>query len=189
MALNFENKRQFARAPLRSFVLYSDEGFVFKAKLLNISAGGMLLESLPHIPAAEVVPFYLDIPEMKVMHNLSDDEIFSINHYDIKRNFIRVKGKTVRRVTPTSNIDDLFVQVGSEFLEFEDKDSREIVEKYVIIFKQNIKFLKGLLEEYADEIDKRRIDKVSELLGYGQIKDLMLLHKKIVSDTQGLFSI
>ena len=52
--------REHIRAPLMTTVLYVDEGYVFKAKTLNISLGGILIEELPHFPDNDEIQIMLE---------------------------------------------------------------------------------------------------------------------------------
>ncbi len=184
--MQFENKRQFNRAPLRTFTLYSDEGFVFKARLQNISEGGILVESLPHLPGVTEVPFFIDLPIIPKLNQLNDDEIFAINNSDLKRCFIRVVAKTVRRVGETTSVDDMFIQIGCQFSRI-DESERALIAEYVEVFKDNLNFLIGILKDKGDQIDEKRIKKVSQILGYGEIKSTMLLNQKLITDRSSLF--
>lgn len=184
--MEFSYKRQHARAPLSTFVLYSDDDFVFKAKLLNISEGGILVENFPHLPSRDHVPFLFDLPDVPELTSLHDDDIFTINKSDLKRDFVRVIAQAVRRVGDTTNVDDMFIQVGCQFINLQDQD-REKIHSYVEKFKSNLVFLINLMENRNDEIDDKRILKIADLLGYGKIKSLMLLHKTLVTDSASLF--
>lgn len=184
--MEFKHKRLHARAPLRSFVLYEDVDFVFKARLQNISEGGILVENFPHLPGREEVSYILDLPKIPDLSKYSDDNLFALSKDDFKRRFIRVKAKSVRRVGETSNVDDLFIQIGCQFLNLV-KEDRSLIHDYVEIFRLNMHFLIGLLEDDVDEIGDKRIHKLADLIGYSGITSRTLLHKKLVTDSASLF--
>ena len=64
-------QRKYLRAPLKSTCLYVDGEHVFKARVLNISEGGILLSDLPHIPEINSMPFAIDLLEFPRLQTLS----------------------------------------------------------------------------------------------------------------------
>ena len=68
-------KRAHYRAPLRNWLLYSDGDYVFKAYVLDISEGGLLLEQLPHPPSEGILPILINIPQYPLFHDYEPEAL------------------------------------------------------------------------------------------------------------------
>ncbi|MBF0299748.1 MAG: PilZ domain-containing protein, partial [Oligoflexia bacterium] len=72
-------QRKHLRAPIRTMILYEDEGHVFKAQLSNISKGGVLVSNLPNLPTINIIGTVIDIPEMPVVKSDDLSKLQAIN--------------------------------------------------------------------------------------------------------------
>ena len=68
-------QRKHIRAPLKSACLYVDGEHVFKARVLNISEGGILLSDLPHIPEINSLPLAIDLLQFPRMQTLTYEQV------------------------------------------------------------------------------------------------------------------
>ena len=180
-------QRAFLRAPLKTTVLFQDDEYVLKARLLNISEGGVLLENLPHIPEVPAIPLVLDLPRIPDLLTLPASQLLHLKLEDLPRDIIRIKCRLVRKFEGESEIDALFVtKVGCEFVKA-DEEERSKVREYVARFTKNIVFLLNQFESSSKNLDVLR--KTAEILGYGGDEKIAFLRQKVLHDYQSLESL
>ena len=80
-------QRKYLRAPLKSQALYVDDEHVFKARILNISEGGVLLSELPHVPEINSLPVAIKLIEFPKFSTLSYDQILNLTIFLIRLMF------------------------------------------------------------------------------------------------------
>lgn len=180
-------QRVFLRAPIKTEVLFQDDEFVLKARLLNISEGGVLLENLPHVPEVPAIPLVLDLPKIPDLLSLPNSQILHLNLDELPREIVRVKARLVRQFEGKSEIDALFVtKVGCEFVRAEEED-KAIIREYVARFTKNIVYLLNQFESSRKDVSVLR--KTAEILGYDGQEQMAFLRQKILHDYQSLESL
>lgn len=180
-------KRVFLRAPIKTFGLYQDDEHVFKAKLVNISEGGLLLEGLPHFPEVPGIPLLLDLPDIPDLLAMSASEVMALRPENFKRSIIRIKARLIRRYDQKSEVDDIFMtKIGCEFVKV-DENEKVIIREYVLRFTKNIVYLLNQFE--AGKKDPELLRKTAELLGYRDEKRISFLRQKVLHDYQSLESL
>jgi hypothetical protein len=186
-------KRQFQRrhlrAPLFTEFLYEDDGHVLKARINNISEGGVLLEALPHVPEINLMPLMIEIPNYPIFANYGKDKLLTIKRETIESEILRVRAKMVRSFEAQSAVDLIFVpKIGCEFvtpsLEF-----TESIKFYVSTFSKNMIYLLNLFESSSTKHQVDVIRHVADFLGYRKDEKISLLRQKVLHDYQSLESI
>lgn len=179
------HRRQYIRAPLKTFVLYDDDHFGFKAQAINISTGGVLLENLPHVPEINALPLLLDIPTFPIFSSLSAEKIKKLEGQHLPRRIIRARARIVRSFEGQTDVDKIFVQkIGCQFVAIAP-ESVEVLSEYVANFAKNTIYLLTLFESHSQhQADLIRI--ISGLLGYRPDEKLSVLRQKVLHDYQSL---
>lgn len=180
-------QRVFLRAPLKTNALYQDDDFVLKAKLINISEGGVLVENLPHIPEVPAIPLLLDLPQIPDLVTLPAGQLINLKINDLERDIVRIKARLVRKFEGESEVEKLFVtKIGCEFVKA-DESERAIIREYVLRFTRNIVFLLNQFESSKKDLTVLR--KTAEVLGYDGEERIAFLRQKVLHDYQSLESL
>lgn len=176
-------KRAHLRAPYKTEILFADAGFVHKARALNISEGGCLLDHVPYFPENESVPLMMMIPNLPMLKNFDLEKLkdFSFDLFPSK--IIRAKGKMVRGIRSE---DNEALKVGLSFTEI-DQLSKKIIQDYVSSFASNLVYMQVLLDSlHADEKYLEKLRLLSKILGYDPEIKVALLRKELLLDYQSL---
>ena len=183
-------QRKHLRAPLKSLCLYVDEEHVFKARVLNISEGGILLSELPHIPEINSLPLAIDLIQFPRLHQLSPEEIKHFNHLECARIILKTKAKMVRSFEGKSQVDQVFTNfIGCEFYS-PDTDFKMEVFRYVETFAKNTIYLLSLFESLGNRTEQLELLRsVAHILGYDRRMKIPLLRAKVLHDYQSLESL
>ena len=64
-------QRKHLRAPFKETVLYADGNYVLKARALNISEGGLLMDEMPSFPETDDVAIMISLPQLPSLKNFS----------------------------------------------------------------------------------------------------------------------
>lgn len=183
-------QRKYLRAPLRSQALYVDGDHVFKAKILNISEGGLLLSELPHVPEISSLPLAINLIIYPRFAHLTLDELKNVSVETFDRKILKVKARMVRSFENQSNVDKVFVNfIGCEFYNPSD-EIRFALFNYVENFTKNTVYLLSLFESLGkrtEQLETLRL--VAHLLGYDRNMKLPLLRAKVLHDYQSLESL
>jgi hypothetical protein len=183
-------KRTSLRSPLKAFILFENEGYVFKAQTLNISEGGVLLSDLPIVPEINAIPLMLSIPKFPELSSLSHDVIKNLKIDDLDKDIFRMKARLVRTFEGKSAVDKIFVtQIGCEFVKPSETNIK-LISNYVSTFAKNIIYLLNLFESMnknPKNIELIRV--VADLLGYDSNEKIAMLRLKVLHDYQSLESL
>lgn len=177
-------QRKHLRAPYKESVLYVDEGFVFKAKALNLSEGGLLLDQVPHFPAeGKSASLLLSLPQFPFFKNFSLDRLLSFSPDIYAKKTARVVCEVVRRSGVHSDVDQVFIsRVGARFIEIEPRD-KKVIKEYVEVFASNLIFLQFLIDNIqADERGLEKVRALAGILGYEQDVKISRLRKEVSRD-------
>ena len=183
-------QRKHLRAPLKSMCLYVDEEHVFKARVLNISEGGILLSELPHIPEINSLPMAIDLIQFPRLQHLSLEEIKHFNHQDCDHIILKTKAKMVRSFEGKSQVDQVFINfIGCEFYS-PSSDFKMEVFRYVETFAKNTIYLLSLFESLGNRTEQLELLRcVAHILGYDRRMKIPLLRAKVLHDYQSLESL
>lgn len=180
-------QRAHLRAPCFTTILFSDEGYVFKAETLNISEGGMLLKGLPHFPAAEKVRMMLSLPQYPSFINFSLQKLKEFSTEVFPQKIIRLQSHMVRRSGDTTDVDDVFKsKLGIKFDQVE-RDDQKLIADYVTIFTGNIVYLQTIMEQInssEEALEKSRA--LAKILGYDSSQKISVLKKEVLHDYKSL---
>ncbi|MBT3981373.1 MAG: PilZ domain-containing protein [Bacteriovoracaceae bacterium] len=180
-----QNRRQFIRVPIKSRILYADEGHVFKSSLLNISIGGVFIENLPHIPSVGIVPILFELPQIPDFQTLSEKELKRFDRESIENSVLRMRVKTIRKEDVESTIDAVFdYGIGAEFIG-DCLKQKDLINSYVETMVGNIGFLIRLFQE-RKKSDHEIVLKICESMGYSIDLKYSQLHQKVLKDYQGM---
>ncbi|MBF0207393.1 MAG: hypothetical protein HQK53_10940 [Oligoflexia bacterium] len=182
-------QRKNLRAPIVTFLLFEDEGYVHKAKLANISKGGALISQLPHFPSVNIVGTLLDIPQLPVVKTDDLEKLQETALLPKKRTIFRTRLRTVRRTTETSSVADVFSKnIGSEFVDMPlQQDLLLAIDEYIANYSYNLIFLLRLLD--SNVIEGERLEKIqilSEILGHEKGLKVPILGQKVINDYKSL---
>jgi hypothetical protein len=180
----------FLRAPLKSVCLYVDGEHVFKARVLNISEGGILLSDLPHIPEINSLPLAIDLLQFPRLQTLTLEQLKVLNTDDFQRTILKTKARMVRTFEGQSSVDRIFVNyIGCEFYN-PDSDFKMAVFQYVETFARNTVYLLSLFESLGNRTEQLELLRtVAHLLGYDRRMKIPLLRAKVLHDYQSLESL
>lgn len=183
-------QRKFLRAPLKSVCLYVDEEHVFKARVLNISEGGILLSDLPHIPEINSLPLAIDLLEFPRLQSMTMDQLKILSIDELPRIILKTKARMVRSFEGQSNVDKIFVNfIGCEFYS-QTPEFKAAVFQYVETFAKNTVFLLSLFESLGNRVEQlEHLRTVAHLLGYDRRMKIPLLRAKVLHDYQSLESL
>jgi len=183
--MSSSHRRLSLRAPLKTFVLYDDDHFGFKAKAINISVSGLLLENLPHVPEVSALYLLLDLPQFPHFQSLGNEKIKKLDALSFPRKIIRAKSKIIRSFEGQTEVDKIFIQkIGLEFVDL-SQEKKDHIESYVTTFTKNIIYLLSLFES-GTQTQNEVLYHASKILGYTADKNLANLRQKILHDYQSL---
>jgi len=177
-------RRKHLRAPYPFEVLFSDDGFVHKARAINISEGGLLLDRVPHFPASDDISFMMALPQFPYLKNFSIEKLKNYTSDLLPVKVIRLRARMVRKIAEESDVDAIFsgIKVGLQFTEVDQYAQKDIAE-YVNVFASNLIYLQVLIDSVnADKKNLEKIRILSRILGYESITKLSLLRKKLSED-------
>ncbi|MDO9181296.1 MAG: PilZ domain-containing protein [Bacteriovorax sp.] len=183
-------QRKFLRAPLKSYCLYVDGEHVFKARVLNIAEGGILLSDLPHIPEINSLPLAIDLLHFPRLQTLTIEQLKVLNIEEFPRTIIKTKARMVRTFEGQSNVDKIFVNfIGCEFHNSSD-DFKIAVFQYVETFAKNTIYLLSLFESLGNRSEQLELLRVvAHILGYDRRMKVPLLRAKVLHDYQSVESL
>jgi hypothetical protein len=187
MITNKSYQRRHLRAPYKENVLYGDADYVLRARAVNISAGGILLDQLPSFPAQDEVPLLLSIPQLPHLKNYSLLKIQTLSTEIFNSNVIRVRARLARREELSLNIDNIFrSRFGLEYVELGKKEEKTI-QDYVEIFSSNLIYLQLLIDTFnSDEETKIKARALAKFLGYNENEKIANLRNTVASDYKSL---
>lgn len=180
-------QRAYLRAPFSGPVLFGDEGYIHKARAVNVSEGGLLLDELPEFPAMERVPLMVQIPTHTYFKNFSllKLETFSLDLLPAK--IVRAQAQMVRRLGPTTDVDDVFQpRFGIQFLNLGEAE-RRIISEYVSVFASNLIYLQMLIDSWnTDEDIRLKTRALANVLGYREHVKIAELRHAVTVDYRSL---
>lgn len=180
-------QRKHLRAPFKETVLYADGDYVLKARALNISEGGLLIDELPSFPVSDDVAIMISLPQLPSLKNFSILKMQTFSKELFQHKVIRVKAKMVRREQLSQNLDNIFrSRFGLQFIQITEKDQKHI-EEYVLTFASNLIFLQTLIDSFnTDEDTKIRARTLAGVLGYKDIERIAHLRSAVTHDYKSL---
>ncbi len=182
-----EYQRKHLRAPFKESVLFSDGSYLLRAKAINISEGGMLLDEIPNFPDKDIVPILISIPQIPILKNftLLKMQTFSKDIFPTK--VIIVKARMIRRVDLSQNLENLFkAKFGLEFIK-PTQNEQKIIDEYVTTYASNLVYLQMLIDSYnADEDTRSKVRSLASILGYLNIERIAELRSRVSLDYRSL---
>jgi hypothetical protein len=176
-------QRNHLRAPFRHFLLYADDDHVHKARGLNVSEGGMLLDMVPYFPDTDDVSFMTALPQYPYFKNFSLEKLKGFSKELFPSKVIRGKLQLVRRIQLSSSVEEVFLsRIGCRFTEISENDKRAIAE-YVDVFASNLIYLQIMIDLVNSE--KEYLEKVrvlADILGYNGDEKISVLKKTITHE-------
>ena len=180
-------QRKYLRAPFRQEVLYLDEAFTFKASGINISEGGLLLESIGHFPENEELTLMTLLPEFPLFKNYNLDKLYRFHEEVFPGRVIRFKAKTKRRYSNDMDVDEkLSLKIGFEILEIKPFAQGKL-SHYVENMSSNLVYLLVLFDTISDNpnnIQKLRL--IANFLGYPSKEKISKLRLLVEHDYKSL---
>lgn len=180
-------QRRYLRAPYQESVLYADGSYVLRARALNISEGGILLDELPSFPAEDEVSLMMSIPQLPQLKNFSILKMQTFSKELFQSHIIRAKARLVRREQLSQNLDNLFKsRFGLEFVRITPVDQKYI-EEFVLTFSSNLIYLQTLIDAFnTDDETKVRVRTLAKILGYHDTERIAQLRAKVTHDYKSL---
>lgn len=177
-------QRKHLRAPYKESVLYVDQDFVFKARALNLSEGGLLLDQVPHFPdKGNEAPLLLSLPQYPFFKNFSLEKLLSFSREMFPKKSVRLKCEVVRKSGVESEIDQVFsTRIGARFLDM-DPQAKKLIREYVDVFSSNLIYLQVLIDNiHADEQGLEKVRALSRILNYETEIKISQLRKDVRQD-------
>lgn len=180
-------QRRYLRAPYREAVLISDSHHVFKAKCINLSEGGLLLDEIPVFPQSDTLNLFASIPQIPSFKNFTLLNLQTFSKDLFKRRVVMAKAKMVRREQLSQNLDNIFSsRFGIEFVAINQVDQK-VIEDYVLTFSSNLIFLQTLVDTYNFDADTRlKLRCLAGIMGYEANEKLSQLRAQIAHDYKSL---
>jgi len=180
-------QRRHLRAPFKENILFADNAYVYKARALNISEGGMLLDELPSFPEDDQLAMLVSIPQLPYFKNFNLLKLQTYSKELFGRNVVRIKARMVRRQELSKDVSNIFVaKVGLEFTSVSPLDQK-IIEEYVSTFSSNLVFLQTLIDSFnTDEDTKLRTRSLGKILGYQEIERIAFLRAQVTHDYKSM---
>jgi c-di-GMP-binding flagellar brake protein YcgR len=176
-------RRAHLRAPLKGDVLYIDDGHALRARGDNISGGGILLESMPHVPAITDISLMFSLTVFPEFHRCSPDILMDTTRASLDRQIFRGEAKIVRSFEGLSEAQRAFVtKIGCQFTRVDEK-AIAAVTHYVSTFSRNIVHVLSLFQSNAKT---EQIVHLAGMLGYQTDEKMPMLRLKILHDYQSL---
>ncbi len=183
---NLGYKRNYLRAPLRTFAIYEDFGRVYRGVTLNVSEGGLLMGHVDALPIRNHISLLVDIPIYPILNNFANTDIAKMNIKLFPRKIIRAHGEIVRK-TELELGDGKFDRLIGLRYETIDQESKELIPNYIATFAKNIIHLLKTIESNSsrtEDIDSIR--NIGKVMGYSEDLKVSLLHQKVLHDYQSL---
>jgi hypothetical protein len=180
-------QRRHLRAPFKENVLYADGPYVLRARTLNLSQGGILLDQLPSFPAQDEVAMMISLPQLPYLKNFSLLKMQTFSKELFGKHVIRVKAKVMRREELSQNLDNIFMsRFGLQFIQLGGHEEKYI-EEYVSTFSSNLIYLQTLIDSFnTDEETKMRARTLAKILGYIDSERIALLRAQVTHDYKSL---
>lgn len=180
-------QRRYLRAPYKKDILFAAEDFIFKARTVNISEGGLLLDQIGHFPEDDIIPFMVILPQFPLFKDYTLAKILSHDPTALEPKVVRFKAKMARKIGLKSKVDGVFAsQIGLQIKEISQFDQAKI-SAYVDVFASNLIYLQVLLDTMnSDENHLLKLRRISEYLGYEKDMKLALLRKTVQEDYRSL---
>jgi len=184
------DKRAYLRAPIKTELLYEDEGAVLTGRCKNISEGGILIGDLSHVPEINVIPLLIDLPLYPDFARLNIFKIDFNSKMEIERKIVRLRCKIVRSFQGKSEVEQALLPfIGCQFVE-PSPESILVIREYVSLFARNIVFLLTLFEQSGrNQKQLPLLRYLAKTLGYDDKMQLAFLRQKILHDYQSLESL
>ena len=181
-------QRAHLRAPYKEEILYVDGKYVFKARAMNISEGGLLLDQVPHFPEKlDGVPFMIALPQYPYFKNFSLSRLKSFDDEVFQKKIIRFKAKMVRKVGVKSAVDEIMSsRIGLAMTEVQSI-ALQSISQYVDVYSSNLIYLQVLIDSlntHPENLEKVR--QLSRILHYDSELKISMLSKIISRDYQSL---
>jgi hypothetical protein len=180
-------QRAHLRAPFRGPVLFGDGDYIHKARAVNLSEGGLLLDELPEFPAMERVPLMLQIPTHTYFKNFTLIKLQTFSPDLLPAKVIRAQAQMVRRLGATTDVDDVFQpRFGIQFLNLGEAE-RRIINEYVSVFASNLIYLQMLIDSWnTDEDIRLKTRALADVLGYTSQSKVAELRHAVTLDYRSL---
>ena len=180
-------QRAYLRAPYYEPVLFGDEGYVHRARAVNISEGGILLDEIPEFPGEEIVPMLLRLPNYPYFKNFTLLRMQTFTRDLFPSKIIRVRSRMVRRLKATTDVDDVFQpRFGLQFMDIGAMEQK-MVGEYVGVFASNLIYLQMLIDSWnTDEDIRAKTRALADILGYAHIGKVSELRHQVTHDYRSL---
>jgi len=188
MITDRDYQRKHLRAPFKYCVLYVDDDFAFKARAVNISEGGMLLDQVPHFPEpGQSAPLLISLPQYPLFKNFSLERLKSFNDEILKPKVLRLECEVIRKFGEANRLEAVFsTKVGARFLNLNPSDKKAI-SAYVNVFAGNLIYLQILLDNMnSDDEGLEKVRELSKIMGYEPDMKISQLRKEIHHDYKSL---
>lgn len=180
-------QRRHLRAPFKEHIIYSDGEYALRARALNISEGGLLLDEMPNFPAMDEVPLLISLPQLPYLKNFTLLKMQTFSKELFSRHVVRAHARMVRREELSQNLDNIFrARFGLQFSRIGDKEQK-LIEEYVSTFSSNLIYLQTLIDTFnTDEETKVRTRTLAKILGYTDTDRIAHLRALVTHDYKSL---
>lgn len=168
-------------------MLYADNDSVLKARVSNISEGGLLIAEFPSVPTTDEIPVMFALSHLPYFKNFDLLKLQTFNAEMFPANVVRARVRVVRRQELAQDLSSVFkAPVGVEFVVL-SMEAKKIIEDYVQTFTANLVYLQTLVDTFNshDEI-KAKARTLAGILGYEKTMKIAQLRNQISMDYKSL---
>lgn len=138
------SSRQYLRAPVMRWALYSQDQVLLRGKVINISHGGLLLGELALLPSDRQLELFFELPLFDDFSKINW-QLVQWGTYRPATEILFSQIRIVRSYKSDEALDAIFQNVGAEWVNPPD-DFLQKVDSYVHNYKSNLRFLLSLFE-------------------------------------------
>lgn len=174
-------KRAHIRAPLRDSILYLYNEKVYHGHVLNISEGGLLLESVfVDFKRPEILSM-INVLHLPYFKNMTFEDLLAFEINDHSKSVLKLKIEILRGQSQQDDMKGKVSMAGGRFVNISKHDTSHIAEYVKRSASNVIHCLMGLDQSSDQEFTKKSL-KGLELMGYDMTDSRAQLRKTLYQD-------
>lgn len=180
-------QRRHLRAPFKENMLYADNENVLKARVSNISEGGLLISEFPSVPEMDEIPVMFCLPQFPFFKNFSLLKLQTFSAEMFASHVVRARVRVVRRHELSQDLENVFkAPIGAEFVVL-SMEAKKNIEDYVQVFTANMIYLQTLIDSFnTDDETKEKARTMAGMLGYDKNMKISQLRNQVTQDYKSL---
>lgn len=156
--------RQYLRAPVHRWALYSEEDYLLRGKVMDISHGGLLLGELSLLPKDRELEILFELPHYEDFSKTNWQHP-QLGSYHVQTTIFRQRIQIVRHYQRGDALTAIFENIGAVWTSA-DASFLEEVDRYVGLYRKNLRYILSLFETSGkNKANDQLILFLSSLLG------------------------